>query len=182
MQVCIRLLCEADAPVLTGLLQANRDFLTPWEPARNDDYFTVDRQRRDVADALTRHESGTVLPCVILHGDDLVGRITINDIVRGAFQSAHLGYWVAEDHSGSGVATAAAAAAVRLAFTDLHLHRLQADTLVHNVASQKVLLRNGFTRIGLAPRYLRIAGRWQDNILHQLLNDQPATDPASAGP
>ena len=58
---------------------------------------------------------------------------------------------------------------MRLAFHELGLHRLQADTLVHNAASQRVLARNGFTRIGLAPRYLRIAGRWQDHVLHQRL-------------
>jgi ribosomal-protein-alanine N-acetyltransferase len=69
------------------------------------------------------------------------------------------------------VATAAVAAVVRIAFSDLGLHRLQADTLVHNTASQRVLARNGFTRIGLAPRSLRIAGRWQDHVLHQLLEE-----------
>jgi ribosomal-protein-alanine N-acetyltransferase len=57
-----------------------------------------------------------------------------------------------------------------MAFTELDLHRIQADTLVHNVASQRVLARNGFVRIGLAPRYLKIAGRWQDCVLHQVIN------------
>lgn len=61
---------------------------------------------------------------------------------------------------------------IRRAFTEFGLHRLQADTLVHNGASQRVLARNGFSRIGLAPRYLRIAGRWQDCVLHQRLNEQ----------
>jgi ribosomal-protein-alanine N-acetyltransferase len=55
------------------------------------------------------------------------------------------------------------------------LHRLQAGTLLHNAASQTVLRRNGFTPIGVAPRYLRIAGRWQDHLLFQLLADETAT-------
>ncbi len=42
---------------------------------------------------------------------------------------------------------------------------------MHDTASQTVLARNGFTRIGLALRYLRIAGRWQDHVLHQLLEE-----------
>jgi len=45
-----------------------------------------------------------------------------------------------------------------------------AGTLVHNVRSQKVLLRNGFVRFGLAPSYLKIAGKWQDHILFQVLS------------
>jgi ribosomal-protein-alanine N-acetyltransferase len=61
--------------------------------------------------------------------------------------------------------------AVALSFGEYGLHRLQAGTLVHNHRSQQVLERNGFTRIGLAPRYLRIAGEWQDHLLFQRLAD-----------
>jgi ribosomal-protein-alanine N-acetyltransferase len=77
---------------------------------------------------------------------------------------------VAEDHNGKGVATAAVADTVRFAFDHLRLHRVEAGTLVHNAGSQRVLERNGFTRYGLAPRYLRIAGKWQDHVLFQKLN------------
>jgi ribosomal-protein-alanine N-acetyltransferase len=38
------------------------------------------------------------------------------------------------------------------------------------VRSQRVLEHNGFLRFGLAPQYLRIAGRWQDHVLFQKLN------------
>jgi ribosomal-protein-alanine N-acetyltransferase len=34
-----------------------------------------------------------------------------------------------------------------------------------------VLRRSGFTPIGVAPRYLRIAGEWQDHLLFQLLDE-----------
>ena len=74
---------------------------------------------------------------------------------------------MSEDHTGRGVATAAVAAAAELAYGTCGLHRLQAATLVHNLGSQRVLQRNGFTLIGLAPRYLQIAGRWQDHLLFQ---------------
>jgi ribosomal-protein-alanine N-acetyltransferase len=57
-----------------------------------------------------------------------------------------------------------------VAFDELRLHRIQAETLPHNVRSQRVLERNGFARIGLAPEYLSIGGRWQDHIMYQLLN------------
>lgn len=165
----VRLVTEDDAAVLAALLRANREFLAPWEPAREDAFFTEDHQRAVLAHALAGHAAGTQLPCVITDGGEVVGRVTVSDVVRGAFQNGHLGYWVSQAHNGRGVATAAVAQVVRVAFDDLGLHRLQAGTLVHNTASQRVLARNGFTRIGLAPRYLRIAGRWQDHLLHQLL-------------
>jgi ribosomal-protein-alanine N-acetyltransferase len=171
VDVTVRLAEEDDAPALAGLLRANRAFLAPWEPVRPDGWFTDAGQRVDLVRLLARHADGTTSPYVVVADGRLVGRVTVNDIVRGAFQSAHLGYWVDREHNGRGVATAAVAAVVRIAFRDLGLHRLQADTLVHNTASQRVLARNGFTRIGLAPRYLRIAGRWQDHVLHQLLEE-----------
>jgi len=61
---------------------------------------------------------------------------------------------------------------------ELGLHRLEAGTIVDNVASQGVLLRSGFVHYGTAERYLFIAGRWQDHHLYQrILNDAPAGEP-----
>jgi len=171
MTTC-RLISPEDAPVLARLLRLNRDFLAPWEPLRDDDFFTEDRQRVMIQDALREHQEGRNLPLVIVDGTGgVIGRITLNSIVRGAFQSCSVGYWVSEAAGGRGVATAALKQVISIAFGELGLHRLQAETLLHNVASQTVLERNGFVRIGMAPSYLRIAGRWQDFALYQLIND-----------
>jgi ribosomal-protein-alanine N-acetyltransferase len=167
-----RLISLNDAPVLADLVRTNRDFLAPWEPVRGEEYFTEAGQRVSIGASLAEHERGRGLPFVILDNDGtVVGRINLNTIVRGAAQSASLGYWLAQAAGGRGVATAAVRDIVRVAFVELGLHRIQADTLVDNEASQRVLERNGFVRIGFAPRYLKIAGRWQDCILHQLLSD-----------
>ena len=166
-----RLITPDDAPVLAELLRVNRDFLAPWEPIRDDTYFTVDGQRAAVRAALERHEQGTALPHVIL--DDtggVVGRITLYQIVRGPFQSCSLGYWVGASSNGRGLATGAVRRIIRVAFDELGLHRIQAATLLHNVTSQRVLERNGFVRIGVAPGYLNIAGRRQDHALYQVVD------------
>ncbi|MET4093855.1 hypothetical protein [Arthrobacter sp. UYCu712] len=63
--------------------------------------------------------------------------------------------------------SAAVGYAVGAARTRLGLHRIQAATLQHNAASQKMLQRSGCEDIGLAPAYLKIAGSWQDHILYQ---------------
>ena len=166
-----RLISLDDAPVLAGLLRDNRDFMAPFEPARAEGYFTDSGQLALIRDLLARHEQGQTLPHVILDEDgSVVGRITLNEIVRGPLQSCSLGYWVAASANGRGLATAAVRDIVRVAFEDLGLHRIQAGTLPDNVRSQRVLERNGFVRFGLAPAYLRIAGRWQDHVLFQLLN------------
>ncbi len=166
-----RLLTLDDAPALAELLRVNRAFLAPWEPVRDDDYFTVAGQSAVLASALERYEQGTALPAVILdESGRITGRITLSDIVRGAFQSCHLGYWVSEAENGRGLATAAVRDIIRVAFGELGLHRIQAGTLLHNAGSQRVLERNGFVRFGVAPAYLNIAGRWQDHALYQIVN------------
>lgn len=166
----IRLTTLEDAPAIAALLTANRDFLAPWEPWRDESWFTADGQRAAIAAVLANHEAGTSVPYVVLDETGaVVGRMTLSGVVRGALQSAALGYWVAEHANGRGLATAAVRDIVRIAFADLGLHRVQADTLLHNVASQRVLERVGFTQYGVAPSYLRIAGRWQDCAMWQLL-------------
>jgi [ribosomal protein S5]-alanine N-acetyltransferase len=167
-----RLITTDDAPVLAHLARVNRDFLAPWEPARPEAHFTEPGQTVAIQTALAEHARGRSLPLVILdERGAVVGRINLNNIVRGASQSASLGYWLDEASCGRGLATAAVRDITRLAFAELGLHRIQADTLVHNEPSQRVLARTGFVRMGLAPSYLNIAGRWQDCILHQLIND-----------
>lgn len=49
------------------------------------------------------------------------------------------------------------------------VHRKEASTLLHNAGSQRVLLKAGFRQIGMAPRYLKIAGKWQDHNLYQVV-------------
>lgn len=174
MTVTTRLVRIDDVPAITDLIKKNRDFLAPWEPVRTEEYFTEEAQLAIVETGLAAYERGTGVPHVILDDGELVGRINLNDIVRGPFLSCHLGYWVAQSANGRGVATEAVAVIARLAFGEMGLHRIQAGTLVHNVASQKVLERNGFVRFGTAPKYLNIAGHWQDHILFQLIAPEPA--------
>jgi ribosomal-protein-alanine N-acetyltransferase len=169
--VTTRLVDLGDADVLASLVARNRAFLAPWEPEREDSYFTVAGQRAVITMVLEHHEQGLGVPHVIVDDDDqVIGRINLHGIVRGALQSCGTGYWVSADAGGRGAATAAVARMTRLAFGDLGLHRVQADTLVDNVRSQRVLERNGFVRYGLAPQYLRIGGRWRDCFTYQVLD------------
>ncbi|MEZ0163735.1 GNAT family N-acetyltransferase [Kineococcus sp. LSe6-4] len=167
----LRLARTGDAAAVAALLRENWPFLAPYEPERDETYFTTPGQEDVLAAALAEHEAGRAVPYVIEHDGELVGRLTVSGVVRGPFQSADVGYFVAEAVNGRGVATHAVAALLDLAFAPapggLGLHRLQAGTLLSNSASQAVLQRNGFERIGVARRYLKIAGRWQDHVLYQ---------------
>ncbi|MEU4368211.1 GNAT family N-acetyltransferase [Micromonospora chersina] len=171
-----RLVTVEDSPTLAELLRVNREFLAPWDPIRSEDYFTADGQRAVIEADLQQHAQGAKLPHVILDDSGrVIGRITLNGIVRGPFQSCAMGYWVSAGHNGRGFATRAVREMVRVAFEELGLHRVQAETLLHNVRSQRVLERNGFVQFGMAPEYLNIAGRWQDHNMYQVVKPSSAT-------
>lgn len=177
-QVGVRHLTVDDAPALATLVTRSRAALAPWEPLHTAAYFTEAGQRSGILGALDRQARGDQHPFLVLVDGEPAGRVNLNDVVRGAFQNAHLGYWVDVEQQGRGVATAAVRLVLEVAFGELGLHRVQAGTLVHNHASRRVLAKNGFSEIGFAPRYIRIAGRWQDHVLHQRLVDDP--DPPAA--
>lgn len=174
MTVTTRLVTRDDVPALLDLMVANREFLAPWEPLRTEEYFSLEYQHTAIGDSLEQYRMGTMVPHLIIDEGAIVGRITLSNILRGPAQSAKLGSWVAATANGRGVATGAAAAMIGVAFNDLKLHRIEAATLLHNVRSQRVLERNGFIRFGVAPRYLKIAGEYQDHALYQRLADDPA--------
>jgi [ribosomal protein S5]-alanine N-acetyltransferase len=171
--VGVRLVQPDDAGPLAALLVRSRTGLAPWDPVRPEAYFTETGQLRGIVEALRVHASGASYPGVVVVDGRPAGRVNLNNVVRGAFDSADLGYWVDVEHQGRGVATAAVRAVLEVAFGRVGLHRVQAGTLIHNHPSRRVLAKNGFAEIGLAPRYIRIAGRWQDHVLHQRLADDP---------
>ena len=168
----IRPLEPGDAAVLQPLVVANREHLAPWDPQRPEHYFTLDGQQEQVAGQLARSRAGHEYPYVMTLGRQIVGRITLSNVVRGPLQSAVLGYWIDRGHQGRGLTSQAVRTVVDLARDDLGLHRLEAGTLLHNAASQRVLLANGFEEYGVAARLLKIAGTWQDHRLFQrILHD-----------
>lgn len=95
--------------------------------------------------------------------DELVGFINISNIIRGFFQSAFLGYYAFAGHERQGLMRAGLRLAVRMAFTELKLHRLEANIQPGNVASIALVRSCGFSREGYSPRYLKIRGRWRDH-------------------
>ncbi len=163
-----------DAPALATVYARNREHLARWDPARPEEFYTVEGQRKEAVQRLEMQEQGLFALYVIVGpGGDLAGRLNIQNIVRGTMMGGVLGYWVDKDHTRRGVATAAVEYLEGEALA-LGLHRLEAGTMVENVASQRVLEARGFEKYGLAPGLLFLNGAWRDHVLYQkLLHDRP---------
>jgi len=166
----LRTVRAGDGAALARAYAANRTHLDPWEPTRSEEFFTPAWQEEHARQCVEDAAAGRSIRFLIESDDgEIRGRMNINNIVRGAFWSADLGYWVDASRTGRGLATRAVAQVLGFARTELRLHRMQAATLLHNTGSQRVLAANGFERIGMAPEYLKIAGEWQDHLLFQRL-------------
>ncbi|MFF1559235.1 GNAT family N-acetyltransferase [Streptomyces sp. NPDC058279] len=167
-----------DAAGLAGALARNREYMAPFEPRRPEGYYTEAGQRERITALLADRDGGRLLPFVLVAGDTPVGAINLGSIALGPFRSGGVGYWVDREWAGKGLATAALEEVCRIARDEVGLHRIEAGTLVDNVASQRVLAKAGFEQFGLAPRYLHIDGAWRDHRLFQrLLHDNPPDNP-----
>jgi ribosomal-protein-alanine N-acetyltransferase len=96
--------------------------------------------------------------------DRVIGAINLRNIVRGAMLSATLGYGLAPEAVGMGYMTEAVRRVTEIAFDDLALHRVEANVMPRNSRSLGVVQRADFVREGLSPKYLHIAGRWEDHL------------------
>jgi [ribosomal protein S5]-alanine N-acetyltransferase len=98
-----------------------------------------------------------------------VGVFNFSEIVRGAFQSAYLGYYGFAEHAGQGYMSEGLALVLRIGFGTLRLHRIEVNVQPANTRSISLVRRGGFTREGYSRHYVKIAGRWRDHERWALL-------------
>ncbi len=151
----------------------SRAHLVPWEPAWPRDDLTKGAFRRRIKhyQREARDDLGYAFLVFAADSDTLVGGVTLSNVRRGVTQAAMLGYWLGLPFVGRGYMTAAVKATVAHAFEPLRLHRIEAAVQPGNARSIAVLKRVGFAEEGLARRYLKINGAWQDHLLFGLLAD-----------
>jgi len=164
-----------DYAAWAALRAESREHLVPWEPQWTRDELSRSAFRRRIRQYQHDMRDDQGYPFFIFRecGDVLLGGLTLSNVRRGITQAAALGYWLGRPHLRQGFMTQAVHTAIAFVFDELKLHRLEAACLLHNDASIAVLERCGFQREGLARRYLRIDGIWQDHLLYALLSDDP---------
>ena len=173
-RVLLRSPCVADYQAWADLRLRSREFLVPWEPLWPSNDLTraafrlrVKRYYRDI-------EQDLAYPFFIFSPDEseFYGAVTLSNVRRGVAQMATLGYWIGAPFARQGLMTAAARLALAFAFEHLQLHRVEAACLPSNLASIGLLRRCGFDQEGLALRYLKIGGCWQDHLLFAKLTER----------
>ena len=85
-------------------------------------------------------------------------------------QSAFLGYSIDEKENGKGFATEAISKVIEISFSELKLHRLEANIIPANSASIRVVEKLNFTKEGYSENYCNINGIWQDHLRFAIIN------------
>ncbi len=173
--IYLRLPQMADYMAWARVRAVSRGFLTPWEPSWSSNELTRTSYRRRVRHYVreAREDTGYAFFLFRTADDELLGGLTLSNVRRGVTQACTLGYWVGEPHAQQGHMTAGMRALIPFVFDGLQLHRLEAACLRKNTASTRLLEKCGFEQEGIAKRYLRINGIWQDHILYALIDDDP---------
>jgi len=178
----IRPTAPDDAEEQARLRQVNRAHTAPWDPLRDESFFTVSGQRLELDLDQRAWAAGAAFAFAVLdmdEGDRLIGRVALANVVRGPWQNATLGYWIDAQAGGRGHATRAVGLILRYAFEHAGLHRVQPAIIPRNGASLRVAENAGFRHEGRALRYLRINGVWEDHeIFAMTAEDWDARRPA----
>ncbi|GAC1440079.1 MAG: GNAT family protein [Mycobacteriales bacterium] len=170
-RVGLRPLRVRDATAWTDVRVRNEEWLRPWEGCPESQPYApwADRHSGAVFAAMlrtTRKEAraGRSLPVAVTYDGRLAGQITASNVVRGAFDSCSVGYWVDSAVAGRGVLPTALAMLVDHLFGAVGLHRVEANIRPENVASRRVVEKLGFREEALHLRYLYIDGGWRDHL------------------
>ena len=167
-RVVLRHLTYADRDEFLAMVEASRELHRPWAyPPHRPDQF-------DELVARCAHEDSLCLLACDAATGAIAGVFTISQIVRGAFQSAFLGYYANIAYAGRGYMREGIQLVLDLAFGPLALHRLEANIQPANANSIALARSAGFRLEGYSPRYLLIGGQWRDHERYALTADERA--------
>lgn len=125
----------------------------------------MSRSEEEFDKFLERAQQETYASFIIFRARDnaVAGMINLSQIFYGPFCNAYLGYGLGTGFTGEGLMAEAVALLLKHAFTDLKLHRVEANVQPENLPSIAVLKRNGFSKEGYSKKYLKIGGKWRDH-------------------
>ncbi|HET7742517.1 MAG TPA: GNAT family protein [Mycobacterium sp.] len=172
-----------DGAVWSRIRLADQAHLEPWEPVAEVSWevrHAVSSWPAICSGLRGEARRGRMLPYVIELDGQFCGQLTLGNVTHGALRSAWIGYWVASEVTGGGVATAALAMGVDHGFGAVRLHRIEATVRPENAASRRVLAKAGFRQEGLLERYLEVDGAWRDHLLGAITVEELSVSATSA--
>ncbi len=162
------LLAHSDCEALLKFERRNRFWFESNINGRSEDFYCLKGVSSHIRDCLHQYHELTMLPTLIKNSKgDILGRANLHsiDLSRG---EAWVGYRVAEQCAGQGLASKATEQLIRYASSFSGLKYLKAYASTQNIASQRVLLRNNFKMVGNVNDFGEVNGAMIDCYEYQL--------------
>ena len=169
--IILRNLTPMNAEEVVEYYKKNKNHLAPFEPTKDNNFYTVETQRRFLNKSYREFLSGTNVDLGIFKEERLIGKIKISRILHGSFKNGILGYSIDENEQGKGYMKESVNLVLKYAFDECDLHRIEASALVSNEKSRRVLTKCGFKLIGINEKYLLVNGKWEDHATYYILKE-----------
>ncbi len=161
-QICCGQLCRTDISALikylndSGIYERSMRIPQPYGLADAERFLDIVEQ--------TQITHGHPVHFAIRNStSELIGGLGFEGLVRG--HTAEIGYWLGRPFWGQGIMTDVLRAATRFALDEWQLIRISANVFDFNLASVRVLEKNGYQREGVLRKQYRKDGRFIDSIL-----------------
>lgn len=175
-RLVMRPLIADDYPQWREVRTVNEEWLTKWEPQRIAGQPDVVQSHQAFTSRCAARQRerqlGTGYGFGIFIDSKLAGEMNVSAIQRGPFQNAYVGYWIDQRLAGQEYTPEALVVAMRFAFEDLRLHRLQISIIPRNKPSRRVVEKLGIRLEGMAERYLEINGHWEDHLRYAITTEE----------
>ncbi|MGB9107918.1 MAG: GNAT family protein [Telluria sp.] len=154
---------HADLDALLAFELANRAFFEATINARPAAYYSREGVAQAIEAAIGDAANDRGYQFLVKSGAGaLLGRVNLTGVKRQHYHCAVLGYRIARDACGRGLASEAVRQLLALAFARLDLVRIEAGARADNAGSIRVLERNGFVQFGHSRRSFELRGQWYD--------------------
>jgi len=156
LEISINSLQERDAEELFEFEKNNRLFFEQMVPSRGEDYFNFETFKIIHKELLTeQQENESKFYLIRDNSDKIIGRINLVDIDT-TNDIAEVGYRVGQEYGGKGIG---ARALKLLLETEISVTKIKAKTTINNIASQRVLEKNGFKQVSTSDDEFEMNGK-----------------------
>ena len=167
-RVVLRPLVPQDFNAWSEVRRRNGEWLTQWEPLRLPHHPDPETNREVFAARCGSRDrerlAGSQYAFGIFVDGTFAGELNLNNIVRGAMQSATIGYWIDRARAGRSLMSESIVVLMQFAFEELNLHRLEICIIPRNSNSRRVVEKLDLREEGTAQRFLEINGAWEDHV------------------
>lgn len=171
-RMTIQILQPGQEEMVLYFYDKNRDFLEPLEPARAENFYTLEYQRSNLVCEYNSFTKFNYMRYWLFLPEDMkrpLGSVSFSNFRKGAFSSCVVGYKLDKDACHHGYMYEALSCLLPEVAKTCHIRRIEAMVMPDNLSSIRLLKRLGFVKEGYLHTFAQINGQWQDHLLYAYL-------------